>query len=347
MGTGNSSCSLLCGEKATYYIANGLTNSSCASCKSASGINQSGLFTCEGCLLVFLLLNNESAGYIIPIRTRPSFSKLSLSELSSFIPDSVKSMIGTYGKFVYKSIIYYKEQCISQEPIILSDGIYIGQWNTQLQRHGRGVFISKKEWVYQGYWRNNTMTGVGRIFYSDGRYYEGGLYNNLYSGIGTLISPPDDKYQGNWIHGTKYGTGVEIHCDGTAYEGMHQEGNKHGYGKLKLSDGRVFEGSFLDDKLQGKCRIEWPDGRSYEGEVKNCKMEGKGILKWPDGRLYDGSFLNNQMHEKGVLKLSDGSKYEGEWQNGRQHGRGRIHTHTGISREVIYINGDLITKSIH
>ena len=51
--------------------------------------------------------------------------------------------------------------------------IYTGEWNSNLQRHGRGVQIWKSGAKYEGNWRNDKANGDGRFIYGNGEVYEG------------------------------------------------------------------------------------------------------------------------------------------------------------------------------
>ncbi len=54
------------------------------------------------------------------------------------------------------------------------------------KKEGHGVYVKATGERYEGEFKNDQCTGIGQIFYPDGRYYIGMLNNYLKDGKGRL-----------------------------------------------------------------------------------------------------------------------------------------------------------------
>jgi antitoxin component YwqK of YwqJK toxin-antitoxin module len=60
-------------------------------------------------------------------------------------------------------------------------------------RHGQGKFYYQDGGMYDGEWRDNKMSGYGKLFYKSGKIaYEGGWLNEQFTGRGTLYNEEPD-----------------------------------------------------------------------------------------------------------------------------------------------------------
>ena len=48
--------------------------------------------------------------------------------------------------------------------------LYLGEWNEEDKRHGRGIEIFPDESRYSGQWRNDKPNGLGSLKKKDGSY---------------------------------------------------------------------------------------------------------------------------------------------------------------------------------
>lgn len=122
-----------------------------------------------------------------------------------------------------------------------SDGsMYVGEWNSDSQKHGRG-----------------------KLMYSNKTEYIGQFEHGLHSGSGVLLIPDTSnkslshKYEGDFKNGCFDGFGVFTRSDGMKYEGEFKDGNITGFGLVTFSDGGHGlprqEGKFDCGKLIESC----------------------------------------------------------------------------------------------
>ena len=70
---------------------------------------------------------------------------------------------------------------------------YIGEFNKELKKNGKGVIYSKdKKKIYEGNFVNNKYEGKGTLYFKD-RYLVGNFNNGVYNGKGTFYSKENNK----------------------------------------------------------------------------------------------------------------------------------------------------------
>ena len=79
-----------------------------------------------------------------------------------------------------------------------NDAVYVGQWNKNRQREGRGVQIWKDGSKYEGLWKGDQTNGQGRLIHNDGDCYYGQWLNDRAHGFGTFERTFGPKYVGFW-----------------------------------------------------------------------------------------------------------------------------------------------------
>ena len=146
-------------------------------------------------------------------------------------------------------------------------------------RHGHGVmsFAATGD-IYEGYFQNDEITGIGVFKYSNGDVYEGGFLNSQ-----------------------KHGSGVFTYANGNSFEGNYANDVRSGKGKFKWASGANYEGEFSNDLKNGYGIMTYESGDRYEGFFKNDKFDGtKGVYVWANGERYNGTFRNNLMDTREV-----------------------------------------------
>lgn len=106
---------------------------------------------------------SESSEITIPANLQESYS------------NTIDHIYETHGKFevpdnftdnikrVLKPMVWYED-----------DSIYVGEWQAESNiKHGIGVMMFADGTVYEGQWRKDTATGIGRLVYSNGDFYTG------------------------------------------------------------------------------------------------------------------------------------------------------------------------------
>ena len=68
-----------------------------------------------------------------------------------------------------------------------SGSIFIGEWNMNDMRHGKGKQFWTDGSVYEGYWKDDQANGHGRLIHADGDYYEGHWTNDQANGKGKYV----------------------------------------------------------------------------------------------------------------------------------------------------------------
>ena len=193
---------------------------------------------------------------------------------------------------------------------------YIGEWDKENLRNGRGIQIFKNNNIYFGYWEKDKMKGIGKII----------KFNKKVEDLNIIFNENIVPfYYGEWKNNLEDGKGEEVWKDNSLYRGEYKEGFKEGKGILILKDGTEYSGDFSHSKIEGRGIIKYKDGRRYEGNWINNKMNGYGKFIWPDGRIYKGNYLNNYKNGYGEFVWPDGKIYKGMWMNGKQNGRGKLY----------------------
>ena len=256
-------------------------------------------------------------------------------ELSVSITPEIRATESRLGAFDYGS----GESGVAKGPMRLGNGgVYIGEWNSVGQRHGKGIQIMRDGSKFEGWWWQDKAQGQGRLITAAGDVYLGTWKSSMANGFGSLFLRDGTSYEGYWKDDQQDGQGLEVWPDGTTFQGSYVQGKKNGRGQYVYESGNEYDGNFEDDAICGYGMYRWVDGRTYAGQWKDSMMHGFGEFKWPDGKQYVGSYVCDKKHGHGEFTHSDGRKYAGNWQNGFQHGPGSM-TQSGKPRSGVWTEG--------
>lgn len=284
--------------------------------------------------------NNSHASSNVPPR-RSTLQEIPSNKVPDYSNAAIKMIQTKLGPFIYRDMSI--ENLFKKGPVLMENqAVYIGEWNKDNLRHGRGSQNWNDGSLYEGYWENDKASGKGRLIHANGDVYEGEWKNDRANGIGIYIHNDGAKYEGAWENDKQHGLGKEVWPDGARYEGAYENGLKHGFGKFEWADGSVYEGNFMFNNIHGSGTYTWSDGRKFIGQWRDNKMHGTGVFTWSDGRKYEGDYFNDKKHGFGIFIWADGRRYEGEWKNGKQHGRGKYTNSNGICKESEWQDGKRI-----
>lgn len=207
--------------------------------------------------------------------------------------------------------------------------VYSGEW-VDGKRHGKGTLEWKNGAIYQGQWKEDTLSGIGSFYLpASGVEYEGEFSENQFHGSGVLTwKDTGRKYNGAW-----------------------QKGKHHGYGTLYYdpndSRQRVFyKGEWIDGKREGYGIMRWKSGAEYEGKWALGQRDGTGKQTFSNGDIHVGHWKNALRHGPGCRYFASGDKMFGTWKDDKKHGLFEyIYAH-GRCEARLYVNGVLSQEPI-
>lgn len=204
---------------------------------------------------------------------------------------------------------------------------YVGEFRDDIMS-GQGRMQYSNGDVYDGEWLNNRKHGIGFMRYSNGDVYDGNWLYNLKHGYGVMRYSNGEVYSGTWLEGMKSGSGTFKWTNGDEYTGAWIEGRRSGFGHviIKATDSssikETYHGFWLNDLRNGHGLCSYFNGDVYEGEWINDLRSGTGTMKYLNRGLYIGSWQNNLKHGFGNMIYSSGDIYEGDWLEGKITGHG-------------------------
>lgn len=163
--------------------------------------------------------------------------------------------------------------------------IYYGdcKWAAEghLIRHGYGRQVNAAQTVtgesvtlgvYEGYWRDDTMTGGGVYRWSDGSCYEGSFNNGQMHGYGKFTWPEGSVYDGTWQFNEMRGQG---RFD-SGFDGDFSQGHFH-RNCFRQHDGRWLDVYRIREQLRAqKLKISTVDPQTVA--VMKCFPDHKSIM---------------------------------------------------------------------
>jgi hypothetical protein len=144
------------------------------------------------------------------------------------------------------------------------------------KKHGYGVLVLANGSRYEGDWKCDLMSGLGRLFYDTGVLaYEGGFLDNKVDGHGVMYNDqPSDEADGEKLD-VDFMDLSGIKDNWEKFEGTFKCDMKHGIGNWVFLGGKSFTGEFKEDKADGKGVFSWVEGgetRKVFGVWKNSRL---------------------------------------------------------------------------
>ena len=186
--------------------------------------------------------SKEKANFI----EKSSFSRVSKSKIFSMqlddmmkgVPNTTKSQSDSY------------KQVTETYP----DGSNYTGCALHGKKHGKGTLLLADNSRYEGDWKNNMMSGIGKLTYQDGSTaYEGGFLENKIHGHGVMTN----QEAGMLIPKTQidYKNFSTVNKRWSTFEGIFNNGKKEGVGKWKFTTGEMFTGNFSNNMVSGVGRF--------------------------------------------------------------------------------------------
>ena len=179
------------------------------------------------------------------------------------------------------------------------NGYYIGDVDSNDERHGFGTYYWNDGDKYEGNWIHGERTGKGTYYYSDGDKYVGDFVDGYFHGKGTYYWTDGDRYEGDWLNGKRTGKGTYYFSNGNKYEGDWQDDNNatnviYTYGS-NFDRGEIVNGEFVAEVQQWSTK-----NSSYAAAIH------------PNNNTVEhGSYHNNDKSNRGALShihRQDGSE---------------------------------------
>ena len=136
---------------------------------------------------------------------------------------------------------------------IYQDGSRFKGYKLDGNKHGKGVLLLSNGSRYEGDWKNDVMSGLGKLYYSSGSLaYEGGFKDNKVHGKGIMHNEFNNESEINFEAKIKFENFSKVGENWISFEGIFHNDMKNGIGKWHFSNGDVFIGEFVSDKVDGK-----------------------------------------------------------------------------------------------
>ena len=122
-----------------------------------------------------------------------------------------------------------KDKNVLKPHVLYDDGsVYLGEFNSDEKRNGRGILLWEDKSKYQGQWKKDKPHGKGKFIYPNGDYYIGEWKDGKVNGKGKFEHLKGSIYEGNWKDNFQDGEGIETWPDGSVYKGNYSRGQKRG-----------------------------------------------------------------------------------------------------------------------
>jgi len=195
--------------------------------------------------------------------------------------------------------------------------------------------------IYEGYYKDDVMSGRGTYYFENGTVYTGEFQNNTFNGIGCYVWPSKDRYEGPYKDGKRHGHhGVYTWFNGQEYDGDWEYDKRSGHGIMHYANGNVYDGAWKEGEETGQGTMHYADGGVYDGYWLHGKRDGHGLMHYADGGVYDGYWeAGVESGENGEKRCSNGDVYRGSWKNGTFDGMGKMICYFNQNKPPIIYEG--------
>lgn len=150
------------------------------------------------------------------------------------------------------------------------DSDFIGNINSDGERHGLGIHGKENGDIYAGQWKFNARTGTGMEIAADKRKYAGDFRMNRRHGSGVMTYPDGSKYSGEWKNGKRHGGGMTTFPNGEQmYARYSNDEMTDDNGAYFLQDGSIVCGRMSQYGPDGECVRIGLDGKPRNELWKN------------------------------------------------------------------------------
>jgi hypothetical protein len=233
--------------------------------------------------------------------------------------------ISIYKNPTFSQLYYYNDTTFDEFK-------YEGDFNKGMF-NGKGILKKNNLKIYEGEFKNGSITGYGFIFNKNNDVlYKGYLLNGKFNGKGILYNSFNKIiYEGDWICGLKEGYGklynLNVSESEPLYIGYFKKNEYNGLGNFNNKNEKRI-GKFENNKQIEHGTFE-DENKKYIGMFKNNLFNGYGNLYWYSNKNnniklfnYSGFFLNNNMDGNGFIEYNNNDTYRGEFKNGFKNGKG-------------------------
>ncbi|SNT38774.1 Serine/threonine protein kinase [Noviherbaspirillum humi] len=126
--------------------------------------------------------------------------------------------------------------------------------------------------------KTGSVSGTGRIVWSDGNQFDGTLVQGKKEGRGQFVWQNGQRYNGEWAHDMPNGRGTIVYANGDRYQGEVRDGLPHGKGTFWFKSGDRYQGDWVRGKNHGQGRYTWANGSYWEGEFRDDRRTDNGNL---------------------------------------------------------------------
>ena len=163
------------------------------------------------------------------------------------------------------------------------------------KRHGDGTYYCE-EYVYQGKFINDVISGHGIKYYSNGDIYTGYFAQGLKHGYGTFYNATTHEYyEGNYEFDKMAGLGTHV-IEGRGSRGHFMHGVLYGKG-VQINPNREFRkiiGDFdTNEQVQGHIIANFQNEDSFEGVAVDGKIHHGTLTKKNGAAILTGTFGNS------------------------------------------------------
>lgn len=231
-----------------------------------------------------------------------------------------------------------------------NEGVYdgVGQENHGDSKYLGHFSVGKKDGIgymkigdkarFLGYWSQDIRNGFGIEHFENGDMYEGDFKENERTGIGRYMYKKSGySYIGEFSDGKRHGFG-RLEGENLLYIGNWHQNKREGIGYQRLTDGRAYFGYWKNDLRHG-LGYEFGNDVEYKGNWRFDKPDGIGIVKVGENVSDPALFKEGALEEKvevdvsGFMKkihMLDLSVYFGEAEPKILHFENYVHTNRGM-----------------